>query len=390
MTDKNKFLIRDSFLGTIFSFLASFILYVIVVNISIFDPFEKAFEDFNFTDIYYAKELYENKISKDVVLVNIKHSGRVEIAEAINKIADQKPKVIGIDAIFKEKKEPFVDSILNAALHKSNKIVTAFFHKENGSITRSQKEFHTSKTHEGYVDFNLEGENNVVREFKGVNTEKDTVFAFATQIAMVSGYLDKNTAKQKLSEELTIKYTGNLNSFLVLDIDDVLAKDSIPALKNAIVIMGYLGDPTDNPYDIEDKLFTPLNPKYTGKSTPDMFGVLVHANIVKMLINKSFITVTPKYVCYILAFLVSFVFIMISLVLNKGNSVISHILIKILQLLFTVSTLYLALLLLKNDIIINVTPILVLVLLSGEMVSYFEHLLEYLKHKFQWKNYLDF
>ena len=52
----------------------------------------------------------------------------VFIAEAINKIVDQNPKVLGIDAIFKEKKEPFVDSILNVALHKSDKIVTAFFH----------------------------------------------------------------------------------------------------------------------------------------------------------------------------------------------------------------------------------------------------------------------
>ena len=62
MTTKNKYLVRDAFFGTIFSFFASFLLYFIVINISIFDPFEKAFEDFNFTDIYYAKEFYDKTI----------------------------------------------------------------------------------------------------------------------------------------------------------------------------------------------------------------------------------------------------------------------------------------------------------------------------------------
>ena len=91
MTSKNKYLIRDAFLGTIFSFLVSFLLYFVVISISIFDPFEKAFEDFNFTDIYYAKEFYDNKISKDVIIVNVKHADRVEIATALTKISDQKP-----------------------------------------------------------------------------------------------------------------------------------------------------------------------------------------------------------------------------------------------------------------------------------------------------------
>lgn len=389
MTTKNKYLVRDAFFGTIFSFFASFLLYFIVINISIFDPFEKAFEDFNFTDIYYAKEFYDNTISKDIIIVNLKHADRVEIAAALTKISGQKPKVIAVDAIFKERKEPFVDSILNAALHQSDKIVTACFYKEN-KITRSHKYFNTNELHEGFIDFDLEGENKVIREFKAVNDEKDTVYSFAAQAAIVAGYLSKNVAKEKLNLELPIKYTGNLNSFFVLDIDEVLEKDTIPALKNAVVIMGYLGDPTGNQYDIEDKHFTPLNPKYTGKSAPDMFGVLIHANIIKMLINKSFINVTPNYISYVLAFLISFIFILISLVLSKGNSILANVLIKVMQLLFTVSVLYMSLLLLKNDIILNVTPILVLALLSLEMVSYYEHLLEYLKQKFQWKSYLSF
>lgn len=389
MTDKNKYLVRDAFLGTVFSFLASFVLYFVVINIPIFDPFQKAFEDFNFTDIYYSKDLYENKISQDVILVNLKHSDRLEIAEALDKIVDQNPKVIGIDAIFKERKEPYVDSILNVALHKSDKIVTSFFYNEKG-IVRSHANFQTSKTHEGFIDFDLDGENTVIRDFKGVKYEKDTILSFAAQIATVAGYIDQKTAKDKLTEDLPIKYIGNQDSFLVLDIDDILEKDTIAALKSAIVIMGYLGEPTGNPYDIEDKHFTPLNTKYTGKSAPDMFGVVIHANIVKMLIHKNFITVIPKSVSYLLAFVISFIFVLISLVLSKRNAVYSSILIKLLQFVFTVGTLYLAVLLLKNDVVLQITPILVLALLSLEMVSYFEHVLEYLKHKFQWKNYLDF
>ena len=66
---KNKMLWRDSFLCTLLTCVVSGLLLLIFVNLSILDPFYKAFKDFSFTDIYYSK-LYENsKVEKNIILV---------------------------------------------------------------------------------------------------------------------------------------------------------------------------------------------------------------------------------------------------------------------------------------------------------------------------------
>jgi CHASE2 domain-containing sensor protein len=53
--------------------------------------------------------------------------------------------------------------------------------------------------------------------------------------------------------------------------------------------MGFMGEnfgPSSN-LTREDKFHTPINKKYAGKAYPDMFGVVVHANIVSMVLNET-------------------------------------------------------------------------------------------------------
>lgn len=46
----------------------------------------------------------------------------------------------------------------------------------------------------------------------------------------------------------------------------------------------------------EDKFFTPLNSNYLGKTNPDMFGVVAHANILAMILKGDFINNIPSYI----------------------------------------------------------------------------------------------
>jgi CHASE2 domain-containing sensor protein len=77
--------------------------------------------------------------------------------------------------------------------------------------------------------------------------------------------------------------------FYAIDIDQVMNGDFAPELfKDKIVIMGFLGDYFGDP-SWEDKYFTPLNKKVAGRANPDMFGVVVHANIVSMILNEDYV-----------------------------------------------------------------------------------------------------
>ena len=56
-------------------------------------------------------------------------------------------------------------------------------------------------------------------------------------------------------------------------------------------------------YSMKDRYFTPLNEKYSGRSHPDMHGVLVHANIISMIQHADYINEVSEVRLYIIAFL---------------------------------------------------------------------------------------
>lgn len=382
----NKLLYRDALLCTVLTFLVAGFLYFAFVNLSVLDPFEKAFKDFKFTDIFYSKRINESQRNDKIILVNIKHADRFQLAELINKISDFNPSAIGLDIIFQDKKMAFTDSLLQVALSSNKNIVTAYYH-HNDSTVYSHKYFRIEGETRGYINLNLEGQNSVIRDFQGVKEQTDKEFAFATQLALKAGYIDEAYALKELKKPIPINYIGNKDVFLNFEIEEVLNSEQIPAFKDAVVILGYLGE-SDNNFDIEDKHFTPLNAEWVGRAVPDTFGVVIHANILNMLSKQSLIYRVSKFTTYLLAFIVCFFTILFSMKLYKRNSFVFDISEKIIQLLLSVILLYLALLLLQANIYLSVVPVILLPILGIEMIDYYEHLVKYLKKKFNWESHL--
>ena len=383
-TRNTKLLWRDSFLCTVLTLVVSGIFLLIFVNLSVLDPFYKAFKDFSFTDIYYAKLFKNESVDKDIIIVNVKQNDRFSIAQAIEKVQAQEPKVVGLDIVFRDLKNPYVDSILKTTLNSHSNIVTSYYLDED-SIISNNKYLKSAKNIDGFINMNLSNQDAVIRDFIGV---KDSIHvSFATQLALQSGKL-KPKYLNKLNERIPINYYGNQDNFLTFDIDELEELENIPAMKNAIVLFGYLGTPTGNTFDIEDKHFTPLNSKFAGRSTPDMFGVLIHANILKMLSNNNFIKKVPKPLVYLLAIICTFFITLFGMRLYKRSSLAYDILIKVIQFIISIVLIYLALLLLKLNIYIFITPILLLTLFGLEMIDFYVYLIDYLKKRFKWESYL--
>ena len=340
----NKLLYRDTFLCTVMTFIVAGILYFAFVNLSILDPFEKAFKDFKFTDIFYSERFNEEQINNKIVIVNIKHADRFQIAQTINRIAVHKPKVIGLDVIFKERKLEFMDSILNASLKSNKNIVTAYFHDKD-SIVYNNNYFKLKDERKGYINLNLKGQNSVIRDFIGVKGKDNKEFSFATELALEAGYINKKYALKELKEPMPINYIGGKDVFLNFNIDEILSLEKISALKDAVVILGYLGDGNEQ-FDIEDKHFTPLNKEWVGRAVPDTYGVTIHANILNMLSKQNLIYRVSVFTTYLIAFILCFFTVFFSMKVFKRNSFVFDITEKIVQLLISVVFLYLALLLL--------------------------------------------
>jgi len=351
---------KSAFRHIIFTYLTLGFLSFIFFNISIFDFLEDAFDDFSYLDLVQSKNIFKyDKVISDIVLVNIENRDREELAFLIDHLANQEPKVIGVDVVFREQKDQFKDSVLSSTIKEHQDLLVGSYIYPN---IQNHKMF--TFFNQGYVNFNPEADkNNVIRDFV---TQKDSLSSFS--------YLIASKAMQKKIEVYSgtrpIKYYGNYNQFLHMSFDDVMLQETIPHLKNKVVILGYLGMPLGNVNDILDKKFTPINTKFTGKTIPDMYGVTVHANIINSLIKEDFIKETPGFIILIINFLATFLTSLLFMKVYSKGYTHETLIEKLFQLIYSILMIWISLLLFSKGIKFPIVFIILCPVLAIEMIPY--------------------
>jgi CHASE2 domain-containing sensor protein len=132
-----------------------------------------------------------------------------------------------------------------------------------------------------------------------VTTDGVRQVAFAVKLA---SYLDSAKAENFLNrgnEVEVVNYRGNVPDFgatrfggkyTALDVGDVYNGNFVSdIIKDKVVIFCFLGEELGDVENFEDKFFTPLNEVYIGRAFPDMYGGVIHANIVSMIVNEDYI-----------------------------------------------------------------------------------------------------
>ena len=298
-----------------FIFVCVWLLSLLVLNVSFFDPFSEAFRDFTITDLYYNKLKDRNEIYKGpVVLINAENKNRKELAFLLQTVQEANPKVVALDIIFPDRKGED-DSLLHN-----------LFKQYNNFVLPSYPDF-DNPSQSVYNHSYFTGNKNNYVNFEGDDKETSTIryyYPFTNQQqAFTTGIIQKfnNTLYQKLlkkkNKRVEIHYLGNLANFSYFNFDEVMQPDfNTTSLTGKIVLIGYLGLPgsnLENKID-EDMIFTPLNQKLSGRSYPDMYGCVAHANILRMIIEEDYIKVVSPF----WSFLISFLFIWFMLPLFCG------------------------------------------------------------------------
>ena len=323
---KNRISLSDYIMAVVFVFASLSLLSYIggMLQSDVLNPIEKAFGDFELTDVVFSHLRERPGADTNIVLVNIGDLDRAGIAEEIEIINQYKPKVIGIDAFFRNPKGRNqegidVDSALAAAFSKVENLVLVS--KVNQYNEQTGKHDTLEISNPMFTRYAMSGMSNMISEgydvFKTSRTfstqekVKDTTeIAFAVKLAGIYNpkAMEKFMARGKETE--IINFQGNFdpkvnekaanarNVFTALDINDVFNENFNPdVIKGKIILMGYMG-PSWDKITWEDKFFTPLNKIYIGKTNPDMYGVVVHANIISMILRGSFIDEMPVNIDY--------------------------------------------------------------------------------------------
>jgi CHASE2 domain-containing sensor protein len=335
-------------LNTLFVFgLLAGLKWVTNFNIfNAFDPLGKALGDMELTDIAFSQLREDPPIDTNVVIVNIGYLSRGDIGRQIMTINQFKPKVIALDIIFSC--DGGVRDSINCpqAYDTLNNMIFASAVQETPTMVLAEKLWQSKALIDKYGDTDIydsiehtdaELRNTAYEGFVNLETDAEhqedlkvcrtynpkmevagkTELAFSTMVAML--YDSVRTQKYLNREEHseTINYRGNIvdwhgassypGRYAVLDWDQALDTTQFVTnmIKDKIIIMGFLGsDLRDTSWD--DKFITPLNKNYAGKTRPDMYGVVVHANAVSMILNEDYVGVLDIFDEYLIAFVICF------------------------------------------------------------------------------------
>ncbi len=332
--------------------------------LSAFDPIGQALSDFEMTDYAFSNLRPDPMVEDRIVLVNIGNLGRMELAQQLSIISKYKPRVIAIDSFFNCEGGLYDTLNCPQLLDTLANLFLANAIQEAGNVVLVSKLLQTdSLGHSGDIDlydsieysdphfsnFSTNAFANLPtgdKEGKGAATYQEDVkicrsffpkinvsgkdeLAFSVATAMKFDSVKTTGFLKRSKHEELINYRGNFEiqevkvnidkdeisssgftgMFTALDIGDVLTENfDSTLLKDKIVLMGFLGDYFGDP-SWGDKFFTPLNKKVAGRANPDMFGLVIHANIITMILNEDYVDELKDWQEYAIAFISCFLIV---------------------------------------------------------------------------------
>lgn len=326
--DRNRsiFFNLDNFFATLLVILVLKFL-PIIFTLDFLDPIQNTIEDFQLTDIVFNKLRDNDKLPVDtnIVLVNISKLDRAELARQIEVLNIYEPKVIGLDCFLKDLKDPVGDSLLASALAKVKNLVLVSKLENPNLVTKSwdsvvySNEIFTKNSQAAYANFIInEDFFRTVRIFTPRQTlDGQLTNAFAVQIARIYDPRKTHAFIERNNETEIINFRGNTDKFYALDYKPFFRDThDFSFIRGKIVLMGFIG-PNINELTNEDIFFTPMNPQYVGKGYPDMYGVVVWANIVSMILSGDFYNQISPALSQVLTFIILYICMVIYTFMRK-------------------------------------------------------------------------
>ncbi|MBL7825872.1 MAG: CHASE2 domain-containing protein [Saprospiraceae bacterium] len=309
-----KLIFPHTLIVAILTFILIWFVDLIRLNLHFLDPFNKGLKDYEVTDIVYSK-LRDDRINLDerIVLVNTGKPNRDTLALMLNRIIDAQPKVIGIDLLLSDRKTPHADSALQACLKRyGNTVLGTRLDGYNEDTRQFEAEvdcdtFFCDHAYPGFTNFPA-NDTRTIRIFSPKEeTKKGESLAFSVRVTKLydAAASDRLLARDKEVEE--IYFFGDADNFLQFEPENILdtSINLTPLLKDKIILVGFLGsyswgDP------LIDRHFTPLNSQYTGRNVPDMYGMVIHANVIKMILDNYYVRELSPLVNLLLTFLFTY------------------------------------------------------------------------------------
>lgn len=381
---------RDTFFSTLWVFIFIVVLGSIPINFYFLNPLKLALKDFDFNDMAYSKlDVHADTLDQHTVIVNIGMANREELALLIDKTAALGPRVMGLDVLMEGPREPFMDSMMAEAVSRHpNLVLASKLDWKDEKDPYKENHFSQQGLNEGYANM-LVDDIATIREWSPF-FENEKHPDEAPYKSFAAALLEKydSTAYLRLVKRNKkveiINYSRRKNQYLVIEPEKVL-NDEVDAgnIKGKLVLLGYI---SDNPNDIEDKKFTPMNEKYYGKSHPDMNGIVVHANMLSMALENNYIRKMPAWFSWVLAIIIGWIHMAIFIKYYLDHHIWFHLVAKIAQLVSAIFFVYLGIWFYeKYRVKLDMKLTLVVIVMAVDVIYFYEAWASWMRKKFNYR-----
>ncbi len=239
---------------------------------------------FFLTNSYYIQGYQatsQNKISDEIVIVNISDFSTEEIKDQIYILSKYNPAVIGVDYFSSE------EIIPDSELVAFKNIVLPILTDSLDSIQYSKNLFTE------YAEYGSVRIYSPVMFEPFIEIGEKKYPSFPTKIIQLYDQSRYKALLQRGHKREVINYSGNTSSFIYLgDLTKIKTLEVLKEIKGKIVLIGYTGIETSNPT---------ISDNYDSHDTPkgEMFGVVILANILHTLLGN-YITPAPVFLMVII------------------------------------------------------------------------------------------
>lgn len=381
---------RDTIFATLWVFIFIVVLGSIPLNLGFLNPIKLGLKDFDFNDISYSKlgKTKNTPIDKRIVIINIGQADREGLSMMIDKVGSMKPKVMALDVLFYDEKDPHQDSMLTETFRRNTNLIAArklvLSGKEGDTISFAGTYIKTASQY-AHVNFFNE-ETSTIRYFEPfIEDYKHEKYAsFSTEVIRAYDKEAYHHLEKKGAHKVLINYTRSVNQYLVLNYEDILAGNvDDSAVMGKIALFGYINN---NPYDIDDKKFTPMNEKYAGKSIPDMNGIVVHANIISMALDNNFVKKLPLWSTILIAIFVCWLHMSFFIRYYLESHIWFHLIAKIAQVASAIFFVWLGIYLFdRYRLKVDLKMSLIVIVMAVDVIYFYEAWAVWMHKKFNYQ-----
>jgi len=313
--------------------------------------------------------------------VNIARLNRASIGKMLEIIGKHKPAVVGIDAFFRKEKgaEDFALMMRMSQIEQLVLVSELDSAGEDGDSWNS-----VNYSNPMFMDFAQSGFANVItgeQTHGGFRTVRDFVPYFNVNDTVVPNFTSKivslfdssayNDLMLRSNHLEPIKWRGNYTKFFHLDYNQVLEGQFDPSIiTDKIILFGYIGDYVGGQDSYIDKFFTPMNDRPAGRTYPDMYGIVVHANVISMILNSDYIHKAPSWLNMLHAVLIGYLNVLLFIWVARRYKHLSDLITKPFQIFELIVLVFISVIFVLNyQVKFNLTLTLIIIAFSGDLTE---------------------